>query len=685
MCGHQESYHIHPRAPLCASWRHDDTPNPLSGDEAALKTGAFPDATARGGGGPDIVIVLVDAVSRTQFNARLPLTAAWMAAMERQSAARYDAFRSRMKPVEEGVAGGARDGIDAKQDTRTRDARSRDGRSGSGRVEGPVSQLPSLGKFPPLGSRFLVNEWMRFHSVGGHTSPNMMAMMGGEPDEVSEALYEGRHTSLLAMHRMFAKKHSRPEPNTRYIPADVQVLDPQPAWQAIQKSRYDALHWEGSGRTKRANELRGPARHAVNYSVGWLYGRLQENGDTRYHTAHVATYCDDDINHWWNVERLGTIFAPPLWVSSSGRASRNASSLEVRDDADEARNCSGCTLPSTVMHPTPLHTSNRNATAASDAGDGSSVRYVGYEVHPCSKPLSWCAAPATTTEPVKPPSGPLPARCADGSGGPAHSADSDLFIPFCHTEFEAPGQHGNNFKGPYGVASRCIARRSVAQHGMGYLRELLGIHATLPKSLPCCQMESSARSIRRRWETRVDDAHRRASASEDPSQPHSNRKALPHFHKRIAAFLHLFEGHEGTMEVIHTLDRPLVSFLQAMKSTGQLDHTAVFVMGDHGNHMGPYPYMNSAGHAEERLPFMFTLLPARIRGQLLPYSTLLRNENRLATPFDVYQTLVHLSTFPKPPPYVKGYGDSLLTELLHNRTCVDAAIPAETCLCNRHR
>lgn len=44
-------------------------------------------------------------------------------------------------------------------------------------------------------------------------------------------------------------------------------------------------------------------------------------------------------------------------------------------------------------------------------------------------------------------------------------------------------------------------------------------------------------------------------------------------------------GHEGTGELIQTLDDPLSSFLEESTDSGLLDNTVVVLFSDHGLHM----------------------------------------------------------------------------------------------------
>lgn len=66
----------------------------------------------------------------------------------------------------------------------------------------------------------------------------------------------------------------------------------------------------------------------------------------------------------------------------------------------------------------------------------------------------------------------------------------------------------------------------------------------------------------------------------------------------------LQEGHEGTGEVILTLDNDLKLFIQDLKESGELENTIILLTSDHGSHMGPYYMATEMGSFEQKLPLL---------------------------------------------------------------------------------
>jgi hypothetical protein len=89
-------------------------------------------------------------------------------------------------------------------------------------------------------------------------------------------------------------------------------------------------------------------------------------------------------------------------------------------------------------------------------------------------------------------------------------------------------------------------------------------------------------------------------------------------------------------------DEPILDLLQTLRKSGQLEHTVVILMTDHGARFS-VARRTPQGKIEERLPFMSLILPSKFR-QKYPYAVnaLRTNINRLTTPFDVYATLMSI-------------------------------------------
>ncbi|KAJ2518366.1 hypothetical protein H4217_003370 [Coemansia sp. RSA 1939] len=218
------------------------------------------------------------------------------------------------------------------------------------------------------------------------------------------------------------------------------------------------------------------------------------------------------------------------------------------------------------------------------------------------------------------------------------SLDYELSAPFCMPEFyPASGNSFGNFKGPFSITARCLYGRHVHEYGFDYIDQL-------------------------REELR--------------SGLVMNSTDRPYM-----LMLNLMEGHEGTGEVLRTLDIRLSAFLADMRDSGELEDTALFLLSDHGLHMGlNFAFLNS-GQIEHKNPFFAMVLPQWLRTDLghMAEQGLLANEQRLTTPLETHYTLKTLADWP-----VYDHGDfekSLFAPVKAGRTCADANIGASFCMC----
>ena len=142
-------------------------------------------------------------------------------------------------------------------------------------------------------------------------------------------------------------------------------------------------------------------------------------------------------------------------------------------------------------------------------------------------------------------------------------------------------------------------------------------------------------------------------------------------------------------------DEPVRRFLEKIFAANLQQNTAILFYSDHGFRFGPISKTES-GYHESRLPFMYWYIPEGLTlgdgldaGQIR--KNLRTNSRRLASQFDVHSTLLHiLHGKPSPLPLSADkffldhtFGHSLFTELPLNRTCEEAGIPEEYCLCRR--
>ncbi|KAJ1664686.1 hypothetical protein EV178_003842 [Coemansia sp. RSA 1646] len=215
--------------------------------------------------------------------------------------------------------------------------------------------------------------------------------------------------------------------------------------------------------------------------------------------------------------------------------------------------------------------------------------------------------------------------------------DYELSAPFCMPEFyPATGNSFGNFKGPFSISARCLYGRHVHEYGFDYIDQLR-------KEL-------------------------RSGSGRNSSRPYM-------------LMLNLMEGHEGTGEVLRTLDNRLSRFLVDLRDNGELEDTALFLLSDHGLHMGlNFAFLNS-GQIEHKNPFYAMVLPQWLRSHVDSQTEqgLLVNEQRLTTPFETHYTLKTLADWPFYNP--DDFKKSLFTPVKAGRSCADANIGANFCMC----
>ena len=129
------------------------------------------------------------------------------------------------------------------------------------------------------------------------------------------------------------------------------------------------------------------------------------------------------------------------------------------------------------------------------------------------------------------------------------------------------------------------------------------------------------------------------------------------------------DGHEPTGELIGYFDEIFFNFLKKFYSKGYFKDTAIIIFSDHGQHLnGPFYLLNSQDfYIERSLPILFLLLPnnEKLYNDNI-YEKIRSNQQTFITPFDIYNTLVHLAFGKNNFQYIKNsviYGGSLLTEI----------------------
>ncbi|KAJ2027330.1 hypothetical protein H4S03_008300, partial [Coemansia sp. S3946] len=62
------------------------------------------------------------------------------------------------------------------------------------------------------------------------------------------------------------------------------------------------------------------------------------------------------------------------------------------------------------------------------------------------------------------------------------------------------------------------------------------------------------------------------------------------------------EGHDGTGEVLRTVDDSLAAFLASMRDSGELNNTVLIIGADYGLHMGLNFAFLQSGRIENKNP-----------------------------------------------------------------------------------
>ncbi|KAH7694213.1 Protein F07C3.3, partial [Aphelenchoides avenae] len=135
---------------------------------------------------------------------------------------------------------------------------------------------------------------------------------------------------------------------------------------------------------------------------------------------------------------------------------------------------------------------------------------------------------------------------------------------------------------------------------------------------------------------------------------------------------------------VELFDAPLADTLDRLNRSGLFDNTFVIIMGDHGQRISSIQNTYT-GRIEERMPMFGMHVPERFRKQHPEkYRKLQENKNRLTSNFDVYETLREIMSLAHPDVLketTQDAGLSLFKEVPKDRTCRDARIPENFCMC----
>jgi len=150
---------------------------------------------------------------------------------------------------------------------------------------------------------------------------------------------------------------------------------------------------------------------------------------------------------------------------------------------------------------------------------------------------------------------------------------------------------------------------------------------------------------------------------------------------KFSLITHAVISHQD-LNPIGYVDDDLKSMLQTMANENLLKNTMLVIFGDHGIRFSGLR-KTIQGKLEERLPFISITLPKWFREKYPDlHSNLVHNSKLLTTPFDVYATFRHISSYPSYPASEITTGQSLFRKINGgNRTCENAGVEEHWCPC----
>ena len=155
---------------------------------------------------------------------------------------------------------------------------------------------------------------------------------------------------------------------------------------------------------------------------------------------------------------------------------------------------------------------------------------------------------------------------------------------------------------------------------------------------------------------------------------------------RTFAFSWLTEIGHDYMNFLELADEDILNMIKLFHEEGILQNSVFIFMSDHGPRTDEI--RNTAvGRIEERMPLLSIVLPEHIRRKYPTLEENLKeNENRLSSPFDLYETYQDIlnqnyKTFDdiSKRPYPRGI--SLFRKIPKDRSCSDGSIKEHYCAC----
>ncbi|BFZ19059.1 hypothetical protein BsWGS_22098 [Bradybaena similaris] len=136
-----------------------------------------------------------------------------------------------------------------------------------------------------------------------------------------------------------------------------------------------------------------------------------------------------------------------------------------------------------------------------------------------------------------------------------------------------------------------------------------------------------------------------------------------------------------------------LQFFLELKEKNLINNTIIIFFSDHGERIGALRRTFN-GMIESMTPYVFLIFPPWFHRKYPDLVKVLKiNQERLTTNTDLHATLLDILNFQGKPGIrdikqpgiedIKQPGISLFNEIPRHRTCVDAGIPIELCLCNK--
>lgn len=159
---------------------------------------------------------------------------------------------------------------------------------------------------------------------------------------------------------------------------------------------------------------------------------------------------------------------------------------------------------------------------------------------------------------------------------------------------------------------------------------------------------------------------------------------VPHW-----TYLHDMDLHKDKHPIAEDYDVSKRESLQTLLDQGLLDDTVLFYWSDHGHHMGPW-LTSDTGAAEFKQPVLYVVVSQDVLDRIPGMEAALEaNTQALVSPLDIYHTIRHFAMgyleYKQSPgwsqPSIVYKGHSLGDHLAPNRTCEDAGVPIEECIC----